>query len=80
VFGEAITRKIFSKTWQFREEGLAEVENMINLGRIQDEARAFVNSIGAIRYTIGDKMAQVAQKSMNFLITVCNMMNPNISN
>jgi len=34
VFGEAITRKIFSKTWQFREEGLAEVENMINSGRI----------------------------------------------
>ena len=53
---------------------------MINSGRIQDEGRAFVNALGAIRYTIGDKMAQVAQKSMNFLITICSMMSPNISN
>jgi hypothetical protein len=60
VFGEGLTRKIFSKTWQFREEGLAEVENMISSGRIPDEARAFVNAIGAVRFTIGDKMAQVA--------------------
>jgi len=28
--------------------------------RIKDEGRAFVNSIGAVRFTIGDKMAQVS--------------------
>jgi hypothetical protein len=57
VFGEPVIRKIFSKTWQFREEGLNEIEQSI-LGReISDEAKGFVNAIGAIRYTIGDKMA-----------------------
>ena len=57
VFGEPVIRKIFSKTWQFREEGLNEIEQSV-LGReISDEAKGFVNAIGAIRYTIGDKMA-----------------------
>ena len=57
VFGEPVIRKIFSKTWQFREEGLNEIEQSV-LGReISDEAKGFVNAIGAIRYTIGDRMA-----------------------
>jgi len=30
---------------------------MISSGRIPDEARAFVNAIGVVRFTIGDKMA-----------------------
>jgi hypothetical protein len=29
VFGEPTVRKIFSKTWQFREEGLNEIEQMV---------------------------------------------------
>ena len=39
-----------------------------------------MNAVGAIRYTIGDKMAQVAQKSMNALINLCKGSTPNISN
>jgi hypothetical protein len=36
---------------------MAEIENMIMERRIQDESRAFVNGIGSVRFTIGDKMA-----------------------
>ena len=60
VFGEPTVRKLFSKTWQFREEGLNEVEQMVMERKVPDEAKGFVNAVGAIRYTIGDKMAQVA--------------------
>lgn len=57
TFGDHVIRKIFSKTWQFREEGLNEIEQMVMSGEVQDEAKGFVNAIGAVRYTIGDKMA-----------------------
>ena len=60
VFGEPSVRKVFSKTWQFREEGINNIENMIlNDGGI-NEGKAFVNGMGVVRYTIADKMAQVA--------------------
>jgi hypothetical protein len=29
VFGEQIVRKLFSRTWQLREEGLGDIENLI---------------------------------------------------
>jgi hypothetical protein len=57
AFGEPIVRKIFSKTWQFREEGLNDIEAMIQSRRVSDEAKGFVNAVGAVRFTIGDKMA-----------------------
>lgn len=57
VFGEMTVRKIFSKTWQFREEGLNEIEQMVMNREVSDEAKGFVNAVGAVRYTIGDKMA-----------------------
>jgi hypothetical protein len=53
-------RKIFSKTWQFRDEGLNDVEQMVMEREVSDEAKGFVNAIGAVRFTLGDKMAQVA--------------------
>lgn len=57
VFGEEEVRKVFSKTWQFREEGITKIEEMIlNEGGI-NEAKAFVNGIGVVKYTINDKMA-----------------------
>ena len=52
VFGEPLVRKVFSKTWQFREEGINGIENMIlNEGGI-NEGKAFVNGIGVVRYTV----------------------------
>lgn len=43
---------------------------MILRDGVGDEARAFVNGIGAIRYTINDKMAQVSQRAMQTLISL----------
>jgi hypothetical protein len=57
VFGEGNIRKVFSKTWQFREEGIQNLENeIINEGNFND-GKGFVNGIGVVRYTVGDKMA-----------------------
>jgi hypothetical protein len=51
------------------------------MGReVSDEAKGFVNAIGAVRYTLGDKMAQVAQKSMTVLINLCKGSTPTINN
>ena len=38
-----------------------------------------MNSIGVIRYTVSDKMAQVSQKAMQFLTNLCKSLNPVIS-
>ena len=80
AFGEQVVRKIFSKTWQFRDEGLNDVEQMVMGREVSDEAKGFVNAIGAVRYTLGDKMAQVAQKSMTVLINLCKGSTPTINN
>jgi hypothetical protein len=57
VFGDSNVRKVFSKTWQLREEGISTIESeIINDGQY-NEAKAFVNGIGIVRYTVGDKMA-----------------------
>jgi len=32
---------------------------------------AFVNAVGAVRFTIGDKMAGVSQRAMTFLSSIC---------
>jgi hypothetical protein len=47
---------------------------------VPDEAKGFVNAIGAVKQTIGDKMAQVGQRSMTLLINLCRGSTPNISN
>jgi len=57
VFGPSNVKKVFSKTWQLREEGINNIENMVlNEGSL-NEGKAFVNGIGVVRYTVGDKMA-----------------------
>ena len=64
VFGEREVRKVFSKVWQLREEGISKIENTILNEGVGNEAKAFVNGVGIARYTVGDKMAQVAQRGM----------------
>lgn len=63
-------RKLFSKTWQNRDEGLNEVEDIIMNQNQLREDEAFVGGIGAVKITVADKMAGVAQKSMNLLGTI----------
>lgn len=57
IFGPDDVKKVFSKTWQLREEGINNIENMVlNQGGL-NEGKAFVNGIGVVRYTVNDKMA-----------------------
>lgn len=57
LFGEDSVRKIYSRTWQYREEGLNEIEGMLLNEGVQDEAKGFVNGVAVAKLTIGDKMA-----------------------
>jgi hypothetical protein len=51
-----------------REDGLNTVEGLVfNGGSKLRDSEAFVNSIGAVYFTILDKMAGVSSKSMNLL-------------
>ena len=68
MFGEEDVGKLFSKTWQLREEAIGSIENQV-MNENSDEA--FVNAVGVVRFTIQDKMAGVAQRSMNFMANVC---------
>jgi centrosomal protein CEP104 len=73
ILGEDLCKKIFSRTWQFREEGLGEIQNELSKG---DSSNLFGESevtdvytgvLGSVRYTIGDKIAQVSLKAMGLL-------------
>jgi hypothetical protein len=62
-----------------REEGIAAIENdILNEGRFKED-KAFVNGIGVVRYTVGDKMNQVAQRAMNFLSNLCKNLRPSLN-
>jgi len=63
LYGEQLVRKLFSKTWQLREEALNEIEEESSAGRYGDE-EAFVNGVGAVKLTVQDKMAGVGQRAM----------------
>jgi len=76
MFGEMDITKLFSKTWQLRDEAISSIEAMVMNEHNQDDA--FVNGVGVVRFTVQDKMAGVAQKSMNFMATVCQTF-PNVS-
>lgn len=72
MFGEQVVRKLFSKSWQLREEALGEVEDeVLNNQRKYNREEAFVNAVGAVRFTIQDKMAQVIQRACQLLTNVC---------
>jgi hypothetical protein len=51
---------LFSSTWKLREEGLQDLEDMIINKRRPNKEEAFVNGVGAVRFTITDKMAGVS--------------------
>ena len=59
IFGEPNIRKIFSRTWGLREEGISNVEDEILNMNKYDESEAFTGGIGVVRNTIGDKISGV---------------------
>lgn len=71
VLGEDICRRIFSKTWQFREDGLQQIETELQSGAAselfggRDNSEVFAAVLGAIRHTLSDPVAQVSMRAMN---------------
>jgi hypothetical protein len=50
MFGEEEIRKLFSKTWQLRDEAISSIEAMVMNER--DSDGAFVNGVGVVRFTV----------------------------
>lgn len=79
VFGEPIVRKIFSRTWALREQGIDQVEDVIlNQNKI-DEAEAFVAGVAVVRHTIADKIIGVCTRSIQFFVSLCQRVDPSMS-
>ena len=72
AFGEEVVAKLFSKTWQTREDALNQIEDLTVNSNQMSQEEAFVSGVGAAYFTIQDKMAGVGQKSMYLLSGLCN--------
>jgi centrosomal protein CEP104 len=85
VLGIEICKMIFSKNRSYREGGLKKIEEHLALGDRSDllgrhdEVSIFASILGAIRYTIGDKIAAISIKAMNLLRTLIELLSPNKS-
>jgi len=64
VFDEPPVRKIFSRTWNLREEGINEIEELIVSGRRKDQSELFVAGIAVVKQTISDKILGVVQRAI----------------
>ena len=86
IIGEDIARRLFSKTWNLREEALkildheARLESRSKEINYSDPGAAFIALMGVVSYTINDKINQVAAKSLNLLQTVLSKEPRNIGN
>lgn len=68
--GEMPVRKIFSKSWQLRDQGLSDIAEMIDR-RVISGNSGFLNSVGACKVTSNDKNATVLIKSYGLLAKTC---------
>ena len=71
VFGEPTIRKVFSRTWGLREEGIGEIEEMILGGGNNTDGQMFLNGIGVANETLGDKISGVCLRSIKYLGSLC---------
>ena len=76
-FGEIVIRKLFSRTWNLREEGIKDIENLIMQENDKDKSEVFIHSLLIVKVTIIDKIVGVCQRSIQFLINLCNFF-PNV--
>ena len=61
---------MFSKQWAAREEALKWLENQINRPtevNAQDFSLLFISTLGAISFTINDKVAAVSIRALSVL-------------
>ena len=77
MFGEPVIRKIFSRTWTLREEGISEIEEQIISGRNPGKPEIFMGAVNLVKITIVDKIIGVCQRAIQFLITICTTI-PNV--
>lgn len=70
VFGEETVKKLFSKNWVNRENGLIEVEEMVNSNPDPD---SITGALGAAARGIGDKIGQVVLKTLDIISSVLGM-------
>ena len=64
LFGEPVIRKIFSRTWNLREQGIAEIEEEILRGYKSDITETFLGAVSIVRHTINDKIIGVCQRAI----------------
>lgn len=62
VFGEDIIKKMFSKPWAIREEGLKECEEMVK--KNGNDQAVFQAALSAAGQAMGDKIAQIITRGM----------------
>jgi centrosomal protein CEP104 len=74
ILTEYICKKIFSKSWQLREEGLSEIQGELAQGEASqlfldlNPQQKLSGALAAVRFTVTDKVAQVSLKSMSLLV------------
>ena len=82
ILTDYLCKKLFSKSWHFREECLTEIQNELSQGEdsqlFQDlnPQQTFSGCLAAVRFTISDKVSQVSHKSMSLLIFIIKTLRP----
>lgn len=82
VLGEDICRRLFSKAWQMREEALMKIKVQLEAGSGSElfggveRTQVMTAVLGAIRYTILDKVSQVSMRSMEVIQTLFDWVGP----
>lgn len=67
IFGEETVKKLFSKNWVNRENGLIEIEEMVNSNPDPD---SITGALGAASRGISDKIGQVVLKTLDIISSV----------
>ncbi|CDW88088.1 centrosomal protein of 104 kda [Stylonychia lemnae] len=67
IFGDATVKKMFSRPWALRDEGLKECEEHIK--KNNSESPVFQAALSAAGQAMGDKIAQIIQRGMSLLQT-----------
>ena len=78
---EEVLEKIFSKRWQFKEEGLTWVEKEISQlsNKKEDFLNYYVCFFGVVNYTLKDKISQLVLKSLKVLSSLLNLHNVKVT-
>lgn len=65
IFGEDVVKKMFSRPWALRDEGLKECEDIVV--KNGNDQSAFQAALSAAGQAMGDKIAQIITRGMQLL-------------